>query len=280
VQASEVQGEVTAASLMRTQMANLMDDVEQGSAPWADGAIRMANNAMIKRGLGASSVAGAAISQAVLEAAMPIAQFDASVYGAMNLQNARMRQETMLSNTAAQNAALQFNATSEGELDKFMATLRDRVVRFNVEQGNEMSRFNSEQTNSVNQFYDKMSNETDKFLSQNKMLIAQSNVEWRRGLNLANTAALNAGLQRDAQNRFNISQQANADLWQRARDVFHWANTVSENQADRANNLAMYTIQRSDFLQDVDNEQRNEFFGLVGSVAADIITDFARKKIA
>lgn len=268
-----VTGEVSAASLMRYQLAELMQDVEAGNAPWADAAARKADQLMLKRGVGASTMAGAAISQAILEAAMPIAQYDAGVHGQMDIQNLRNRQEAMLSNVAAQNAAAQFNASNTQELDTFMAEMRDRVLRFNAEQMNQMEQFNVDQANAVNMFYDKMQNETDKFISENKLAIAKSNAEWRRTINLTNTAAENAALQQNVQNRFNLSQQAVAEMWQRARDVFNWANETSENAKDRAFKVALYTLQRDDYLADMEDQDKRDFFSSLGGLAADIISD-------
>ena len=268
------QGEVDTNSLVRTQLANLMKDVEEGTPAWASGAIRLANNEMIKRGFGASTAAGAAISQAVMEAAMPIAKLDAATFGQMNLENLRNRQSEMLTNVAAENAAKQFNAKSVQETDQFMASFRDRIIRFNVEQKNGMEKFNTEQENSVNQFYDKMLNDMDKFLANNKMTIQKSNAEWRRTANLANTAAANAAMQQDVQNRFNISQQALADMWQRARDVFHWANQSSENSKERAAKITYYALERSDFMADRSHDEKNKLWGLVGETIADVIKNW------
>lgn len=61
------------------QMAKFEQDFADGNVPaWAAGPIRHANAAMLARGLGASSMAGMAIVQASLEAAIPIAQGDAN----------------------------------------------------------------------------------------------------------------------------------------------------------------------------------------------------------
>lgn len=274
--ATGVTGTVTPESLLRFQMKQYMGDVESGEAPWADAAIRKANELMLQRGMGASTMAGAAISQAILEAAAPLAQYDANVFGQMNIQNVRNQQEAMLSTAGAENAARQFNAQNSTEVDKFMAQLRDQTYRFNAEQSNSMSRFNADQENSVNMFYDKMQNETDKFVAENKVLIERSNVEWRRAINTANTAAQNAALQQNVQNRFNVSQQQLAELWQRSRDVFDWANKNSENAKDRAYNLTMYNMKRSDFLRDVKSQDKKNFWKTIGGLAADIVGDASK----
>lgn len=73
------------------QMESLMQDFEGGATPaWAAGAMRSASATMAARGLGASSLAGQAVVQAAMEAALPIAQADAATiaqFEAMNLSN-------------------------------------------------------------------------------------------------------------------------------------------------------------------------------------------------
>ena len=54
-----------------------MKSFDDGTPAWAAGALRKANAAMSARGLGNSSMAAAAIIQATLESAIPIAQQDA-----------------------------------------------------------------------------------------------------------------------------------------------------------------------------------------------------------
>jgi len=69
-------GEVQAAS-MQGELATLMQQFEGGNTPaWAAGSMRKATAIMAERGIGASSMAGQAIVQAAMEAALPIAQID------------------------------------------------------------------------------------------------------------------------------------------------------------------------------------------------------------
>ena len=70
-------GEVQAASV-QDELASLMSQFDDGNTPaWAAGSMRRATAIMAERGLGASSLAGQAIVQAAMEAALPIAQIDA-----------------------------------------------------------------------------------------------------------------------------------------------------------------------------------------------------------
>ena len=80
------------AASVKTELDTLMQDFQGGDPPsWAAGAMRNAAAAMAARGLSASSMAGMAIVQAGMEAALPIAQIDASNKQEMALRNAEQR---------------------------------------------------------------------------------------------------------------------------------------------------------------------------------------------
>jgi len=294
-------GEVKAASV-QDEMADLMQDFDGGETPaWAAGAMRNASAAMAARGLSASSMAGMAIVQSAMEAALPIAAQDASnkqqmamlkaeqrakfmgmdfdqkfqtkVKNAarisevanMNftadqqvaLENARMAQtvdlanlsnsqakvmadaasmsqadmtnldnrqkaraqnaqsflqmdmqnldneqkttmfkaqaniSSILSDQAAENAASQFNATSQNQTDQFFAGLQTQVSQFNTEQQNAMNRFNAGEANAINKFNSSQVNQRDQFNAANHLVIAQANAKWMQNVTTADNAAQN-----------------------------------------------------------------------------------------
>ena len=81
-------------AMIQGQLANLTKDFDAANPPaWAAGALRNANAKMAERGLGSSSIAGQAIIQATLEAALPIAQADAKTQAAFESQNLSNRQQ-------------------------------------------------------------------------------------------------------------------------------------------------------------------------------------------
>jgi hypothetical protein len=91
VQAAFGTGEVAAASV-QDELAGLMAQFEGGETPaWAAGSMRKATQMLAARGLGASSLAGQAVIQAAMEAALPIAQIDAGNKQQMALFKAEQR---------------------------------------------------------------------------------------------------------------------------------------------------------------------------------------------
>ena len=84
-------GKVQAASITG-ELATLLKDFEGGDTPaWAAGAMRQATAIMNERGLGASTMAGQAIVQAAMEAALPIAQIEAGNKQQIAMFNAQQR---------------------------------------------------------------------------------------------------------------------------------------------------------------------------------------------
>jgi len=84
-------GEVQAASI-KDELTTLMDEFEGGNNPvWAAGGMRKANQILAARGLSASSMAGQAIIQAMMESALPIAQIEAGNKQQMNMLKAEQR---------------------------------------------------------------------------------------------------------------------------------------------------------------------------------------------
>lgn len=88
---------VTPEMTVQGQLDKLLKDFDAGNPPyWAASSLRNANAVLAARGLGASSLAGQAVIQATLEAAVPIAAQDAQTTATLELQNLSNRQQTAM----------------------------------------------------------------------------------------------------------------------------------------------------------------------------------------
>ena len=157
--------------------------------------------------------------------------------------NQAAQQQAMLSNQAAVNAASQFNATSENQVDQFFANLKTTIDSTNAASANASSQFNAGQVNAMNQFKQNQKADIEKFNANNSLVIAQSNAQWRRNTNTANTAAQNAANQINAQNYFNLSNTALSNIWQEYRDEASFVYQSSQNNLDRAFNYSMAVLE-------------------------------------
>ena len=178
---------------IRGQMALLMQDFDEGTPPWASGAMRAAMQSMTARGLGASSMAGAAIVQAAMESALPIASGDAQVNAQFEMQNLTNRQQTaifktqqqiaaLLSDQAAENAAKTFNAQSQNQVNMFTENLAASAAQFNSSQINAIAQFNAGETNAINKFNTDMKEQRKQYEAKNDVLIQQANVQFRNDM--------------------------------------------------------------------------------------------------
>ena len=266
-------GVVEKEATVQGQLEGLMAQFEDGKVPaFAAGAIRLAEQRLAARGMGASSMAGAAIVQAAMEAATPIAAADAQTYRSMqelnlnnrqqaevlnaqmtmrldlanlnNEQQARVtntanRVQSLFNDQAATNASRQFNAANEQQNDQFFASLFNNAAQFKAAQQNAMNRFNAGQQNTVAQFNATLRNTREQFNQKNAILIDQANAVYRRNINTANTAMANAENEYNVRTLFNISQTAQNNLLQEYRDQVNFARVTSLNETAFQNQLAL-----------------------------------------
>ena len=159
------------------------------------------------------------------------------------LFKSQQRVQSLFTDQAAANAAAQFNASSQNQVDQFFANLGSQVSQFNATQKNAQAQFNAGQANTVNRFNAELNNQRDQFNAQNQLVIAQSNAQWRRQIATADTAAVNRANELNANAILDISKTAYDNLWTYYADTMEWAWESSDNEADRHIQLAVAKLQ-------------------------------------
>jgi len=319
------QGTIASDATVRGQLAGLQQQVQSAVATgqdlpaWALGAQKLVEANMAKRGMGASSMYAEALAQGVMQSAVPIAAADAQTYKEMifqnlnnrqqaavtntaaylqmdmsnlsnnqqaNLQNLAARQATLFTDQSAQNAASQFNATSQNQVEEFFTNLstqvetnnaqradamntfesaeKNKIAALNANNETEVSRANAEREAAINQFNSSLTDNREKFNVENQRVIDQSNTQWRRQINTANTAATNAANQTNAQNLLNVSNFALSSMWQQWRDEATWTNEAAQNGLNRAHNIAMAILERQTEFDLLDKANGDKIFDLIG----------------
>ena len=325
------QGTVSTDATVRGQLADLQSDVTtavQSGNPlpvWARGAAKATEAAMANRGMSQSSMAAEALAEGIMNAAVPIAKADADTYKQMifqnlannqqaaitnaksylqmdmanlsnnqqaSLQNLNTRQAFLMSDQAAANAAYQFNATSQNQVNQFYdnmssqmseqnAARNDAMKQYATSEANKISALNAQNNvqvneanaareSAINQFNTTLENQRQQFNVNNQREIDQSNVVWRRGINTANTAATNAANQTNAQNLLNLSNWAMSAAWQQWRDEASWVNTASENEQNRNHNLAMAALERATAVDLQDQASKDSMYQMIGKFGFDL----------
>ncbi len=132
-------GEVAAASV-QDELAGLMAQFEGGDTPaWAAGSMRKASQMLAARGLGASSMAGQAVIQAAMEAALPIAQIDAGNKQQMALFKAEQRSKFLGQEFDQTFQAKVMNAAKVSEIANMNFSAEQQIALENSKAANTMS---------------------------------------------------------------------------------------------------------------------------------------------
>ena len=153
--------------------------------------------------------------------------------------------QALLSDQAAVNAAEQFNAKNQIQVDQFYSELNTQIEQANATRNANMQQFNVNQKNSMKQFNSTMQYNREQFNKNARMQIDQSNAEWRRQINTVNTSEQNNANRMRYQTLTAQSIQAQNDLWNHYRDQASWMMQVAENREQRAHNSALAAMQLS-----------------------------------
>lgn len=252
--AEAAQGEVSEKATVQYQLSELYDSFEEGKPPpaWAAPAIRNVGALMAQRGLGASSMAAAAITQSIIEAGIPIAQADAATYATMDLANLNNRQQAALQNAAtfaamdranldARMQAAVVNAQSFLSLDMANLNNDQRSVELNHQAEVQSMFTNQAAVNASRQFNAQTQQQTDQFFAEMEIQVANANANRLAAQEQFNVNEGNAMTQfqasmNDARERFETQlrvqiDQSNAQ-WRREINT---ANTALQNEANRVN---------------------------------------------
>ena len=147
--------------------------------------------------------------------------------------------QSLFTDQAQENAARQFNATSQNQTDQFFANLKSQTSQFNASQANAQMQFNAGEVNAMAKFNKEVANQRDQFNANNQLAIAQSNAVWRREIATAETAAVNRANELNAAAVLDISKTAYDNLWSYYSDTMEFAWKAADNELDRMNNLAI-----------------------------------------
>jgi hypothetical protein len=388
------QGVVSEEMTTQGQLNKLLTNFDAGNPPpWAAASMRGVTAQLAARGLGASSMAGQALVQATLEAALPIAATDAKVFEQMGLQNLSNRQQTamvlaeqrakflgqefdqnfqtkvlnaarvadiadknftadvtialenarltntmdlqnlsnrqamvmaktaqianletanlnnrqqvavenaksflamdvrnldnrqqtalfkakeiadsIISDTAAANAAKATNATNALEADKINAQLALSASQYNVAEKNKVSMFNKTAADELLKFNAQEANNRAEFNANLATQINIANAKVLADISTANTREVNAMAAVNAKNATDLSASTYAQLSQTYRDKIEQAWKTADNDATRANEITKANINSSLNKYTADSAADGAFYASMGQLAVALIS--------
>ena len=310
--------EIDPRATVQGQLALLQDHFSDGQTPiWAQGALKQASALMAQRGMGSSTMAAEAITNALMQSALPIAQQDSSFYQSVTMQNlvneqeaeitkfnarlssifndqaaentarninaqnendtarffAELSQNVVMANTAAVNAMEQFNTNAKNQANQFAAEIGLQADTINAQMANDMAQFNADQLLTAAKFNATMKDAREKFNVTNQIAIDANNISWRRQVNTANTAALNAAIQTDVQNLLGLKQNALNNIWNHYDTMLNMAFQREESAKDRATNAALATLDAEARAKLAEEKATSDLLGDIFEGVTTIIAD-------
>jgi|5_EtaG_2_1085323.scaffolds.fasta_scaffold12088_3 hypothetical protein len=246
------------------QLAQLYESLEEGKPlpAWAAPAVRAVSGIMQQRGLGSSSMASAAITQAIFEAGIPIAKADADRFAAIQLQNLNNKQQATLQNAmtfaAMDKANLDARMTaavnnSKSFLSIDMANLDNKQKTQSIDYQGKLQALltDAASQNASGQFNAKSQNQLDEFFAELDGQIQQSNANRLAATEQFNVDQVNANARyvqglNDQREQFNLNMQTQIDqsnaVWRRNINT---ANTAAQNETNRQNALNTLNVSQS-----------------------------------
>ena len=258
------------------QLESLYESLEEGKPlpGWASANVRKVQDIMNARGLGDSSIAAAAMVQAISESALPIAAQDSARFATIQLQNLNNEQQTALSNAATISAmdkqnldnrmkAAQQNAQSFLQMDMANANFQQQANTLSYQAKlqslftdtaaeNARQQFNAKTQTQVNEFYDQLGVSVETANINRGIAVEQFNVDQANSMQKYNSKIANDRDKFNSNMRVQIDQ-SNA-IWRRQLNT---ANTAEQNNANRLNASAILGI-TSASLNNLWQEYRDE----------------------
>jgi len=147
--------------------------------------------------------------------------------------------QSIFTDQAAENAARQFNASSQMQTDQFMENMKQQASIFNANSLNATEQFNAGQENASKQYNEGLREQRKQFNASNRLVIAQANAQWRQNVATLNTAEENENNRQFAKDVNGLTQKSLDEVWQRERDLMDMAFRGEEARMDRILSLLL-----------------------------------------
>lgn len=261
--------ELDPRATVKYQLADLYKSIQEGEElpAWASPAVRKVSAIMAQRGLGSSSMASAAITQALMESGVAIAQQDANRYATLQLQNLTNRQQAAIQNAtvvasmdmanlnnrqaAAVNNAKAFlsidlqNLTNEQQSNTINFQSQVQALLSDASQENAAKQFNAKSENELEQFFAELGAQIETSTLNRLSALEEYNVSQEDAVQIFNNQ------QKSQREQFNTNMRVAIDQsntqWRRQINT---ANTAAQNEVNRQNVLTL-TGMRQQALNDL-----------------------------
>ena len=185
--------------------------------------------------------------------------------------------QRLFTQAASDNAAAQFNATSENQVNQFYDSLGATVQKQNADRKAAQDQFNTDQFNAQVRYNTKLKDAREKFNAEMRMQIDQSNIAWRRNVNTINTAAQNNANKINAAAVLGMTTAAQNNMWQQYRDEASWAYNTATNKEGQNFNMAMTILGQQFAVKMFEAEVDAESSAAIGGLFGDLLETVLEK---
>ena len=262
--ADPAQAELDQRATVKFQLGELFNSLDDGEdlPAWATPAVRKVTSIMQARGIGASSMASAAITQALMESGIPIAAQDANRYATLQLQNLNNQQQTALTNAATFAAMDKANLSArlQSAVTNAQSLLSVDTANLSAQQkSNELSysaltqalfkdsaeenarrEFNAKNEAQVQEFFAQLGSQVETANANRSAAVAQFNAGEANAMNQFNASMKDAREKFNANMKFAIDQSNTQ--WRRQINT---ADTALQNETNRINVQNQYNLTQS-----------------------------------
>ena len=165
-------------------------------------------------------------------------------------------QTALLSDQAAENAQMQFNATSENQVNQHFATMTAQINSENADRQQAIDLFNA---GAENAFAELNANRKLRVLesnSRNALIIEQANTAWRNATTTAFNAASNEANRIDAKASTDMTRAQMNEYWQATRDAIAYAYASGESEKDRIQQIVLTELEAQNAQDLEENKSR------------------------
>jgi hypothetical protein len=212
--------------------------------------------------------------QAAMQQAQAFLDFDLREFDAdqeTSIFKAQSNIQALLTDTAAENARLQFNADSENQVNQFYDKIAADIDMFNVAQKDAIEQANAEFANAREQFNAKLKASREEFHASQALIIEQANTKWMQDIATEENKAINEANREEARAKTEMSKAVYEANMQMERDKMAHAVTTANNNADRATQIAVATMQLDGVKERADASEAGAFASAIGGVVAAVI---------
>jgi hypothetical protein len=127
----------------------------------------------------------------------------------------------------------QFNASQSNAMEQFNAQSANKRAAEEAGLEFQASQITEQMNIDVQKFNEQTDLQRDQWNAANAQAVEQSNVQWRRQANTAESAATNEANRQNVQNAFAITSSEQAQFWQQERDEATYIRSAFESQEGR-----------------------------------------------